>query len=65
MKTCKTCKNFKRGKWHKVIDPLESERLGGSCPLLLSVLKMENSEMIWMEDLAIQDTFGCIFYKEQ
>ena len=61
MQRCTTCKFFKRGKWHKSIDPDESPQLGGQCSVLTEVLKMENSFM-WGWDLYVQDTFGCVFH---
>jgi len=57
---CKECKYFKRGKWHKVIDPNESPQLGGYCDKLLRILQMTNSKLIWIDNLYIQEEFGCI-----
>lgn len=56
---CKTCKHFERGKWHKCIDPEESDQFGGHCKLLLEMLKLQNSSLIYIEKIYIQDTFGC------
>ena len=61
---CKTCKFFKRGKWHKVIDPKESPQYGGKCELLKKVLEIENSELTYFDHLYVQDFFGCSLYEE-
>jgi len=60
---CKTCQYFRRGKWHKCIDADESSQCGGYCDILLEVLKLQNSDLLWVENIYIQDTFGCIFHK--
>ena len=59
---CRTCIYFKRGKWHKAIDPEENKRLGGTCELLLGVLSIENSWMAFHDGIAVQDTFGCCLH---
>lgn len=64
MNTCKTCKFFKRGKYHKNIDPEESEQPGGRCELLYSVLIMSNSITEFKSDsLYVYENFGCILHK--
>ncbi len=60
---CKTCKHFERGKWHKAVDPDESDQLGGHCKVLDGVLKLTNSFMIY-DRVYIQESFGCVFHSE-
>ena len=60
-KQCKTCQFFERGRWHKVVDPEESEQLGGYCEVLDRMLKMTNSFMFYNR-VYIQESFGCIFH---
>jgi len=62
---CKTCKYFKRGTWHKTIDPEEKPRHSGTCEVLLRVLAIENS-VLWSKSyLTVQDAFGCTMHKER
>jgi hypothetical protein len=63
MGTCKTCKYFERGKWHKAIDPNEGEQLGGYCAVLDQVIGMNNS-FIFGHRIYIQESFGCIAHCE-
>ena len=60
---CKDCEYFERLKWHKCLskDNIEEPQLLGNCPILLNILKMDNSSLWAMEQLHIQDSFGCIF----
>lgn len=58
-KKCKTCKFFLRGHW---VD--EKPQNGGSCEVLLAALKMMNASLWRLDDLHVQDTFGCAFHKD-
>jgi len=62
MEKCKTCKHFERGKWHKDIDPDETDQYGGHCPVLDGVLKMTNAFMAY-DRVYIQESFGCVFFR--
>ena len=62
-KTCNECNFFKRGKWIKELGG--GNRLGGTCKTLLKVLSIENSVMIYMETISVQDTFGCLLWKKK
>lgn len=63
MDTCGTCKFFRRGRWHKSIDPKEAYQCGGYCELLAKVLGMTNSRWLGLaEELYVQDTFGCVLH---
>ncbi len=63
-KTCKTCEYFERNRWHKSIDPEESYQLGGYCEVLNKVFRITNAFM-WNERIHIQESFGCVFYKNK
>lgn len=68
MERCGTCQFFQRGRWHKVIDPDESEQKGGYCEILFKALLMTNShKMNILSDgkLYVQDTFGCSLHRNQ
>ena len=58
-KKCKTCKFFLRGHW------VDGEpQNGGSCEVLLAALKMMNASLWRLENLHVQDNFGCAFHKD-
>jgi len=63
-KICRNCKYFRRKQYHEVLGNKNKEQYGGICDLLLSTLQIENSEMIFIRELYIQDTFGCSFFKK-
>ena len=67
MKYCKTCKYFERGKWYAIHgNETDSEdQLGGNCPLLLNVLKMNNYNLLFQNDICIQESFGCSLHGEK
>jgi hypothetical protein len=58
---CKNCIYFERGKWHKVFGG--EEQLSGKCELLLKTLKINNSELFFIEALTVQESFGCVLGK--
>ena len=58
---CKDCKFFKRGRWHRSLG--EEDQLGGHCPILSSMLKMNNSSLVFIENIYIQESFGCVLGK--
>ncbi len=60
LEICKTCANFKRGKWHPAFGG--DLQYSGKCEVLLSILSMENSKLWNMSDLTVQDTFGCVMW---
>ena len=62
---CKDCKYFRRGSWHKSVDPHEREMLGGYCDVLPKVLALTNSSLWSFDELYIQDTFGCTMFNEE
>jgi len=62
---CKECKYFERGKWHKAVDPDEGPQMGGHCERLLKVLQLDNSKLIWLDKLYIQDGFGCVLGRKK
>ena len=64
MGNCKTCVYFKRGKWHKCIDPDEPDQLGGKCELLAKILGLTNGCIRIADALHVQETFGCIAHTE-
>ncbi len=57
---CADCQYFIRGKWHKAVDPDESNQCGGSCSVLAAALKMGNAELFIIESLHVYETFGCL-----
>jgi hypothetical protein len=66
MNMCKDCKYFEYGWW---IDPSTGKRVdkqhGGRCKLLLETLKMNNYKMVWLEELYIMESFGCVMFKNK
>lgn len=54
---CKDCKFFKRGKWHKQFGG--GPQYSGRCKVLLKVLKISNASMVYVDELTVQDSFGC------
>lgn len=65
MNKCKDCAYYKRLKYHKSIDPNESNQLHGTCKLLKEVLAMNNT-MLWNKDsLIVAESFGCILWKSK
>lgn len=65
MSKCKDCKHFNRARWHKSIDPTESEQHGGSCKKLKDVLGMSNSFMWMKKSLHVYESFGCVLFLEE
>lgn len=63
MNTCKDCKHFEYGWW---VNMQTGERIekqhGGRCKLLLEMLRMNNSKMLWFEELYIMESFGCVLF---
>ena len=57
---CKTCRHFKRGRWHKAYGG--GEQLGGKCKVLCSILKITNTTLFWQDDLYVYESFGCSGY---
>lgn len=66
VKRCKTCEYFKRNTLHPSIsnNHKTEKLLSGNCKLLCDVLKIENSNMFWMDSICVQDTFGCSLHKK-
>jgi len=55
---CRSCANFKRAKWRD-----GTTQFGGHCPAITKLLKVENSKMVFLPELYVQDSFGCILFQ--
>lgn len=64
---CKKCVFFKREEWHPAINKgkVGEKQLGGHCKVLFEALLMTNSKLCWMDQLHVQETFGCSLGKEK
>lgn len=58
---CKDCSIFRRSSWNDD----NTAQAGGECDLLLLILKMNNSSLVFVNTLYVQDEFGCVMGKEK
>lgn len=63
MTKCKNCIYFKRGKWAEEFGG--EDQLSGTCELLLEMLKMNNGGLFFLDEIVIQESFGCILGKKK
>ena len=61
--TCKTCEYFERSKWHK--SQGGGFQKGGIWQKLFNVFKIDNANLIFVDELYVRDSFGCILYKSK
>jgi hypothetical protein len=61
--TCASCIHFQRSTWKNADGSIESQ-LGGKCPLLLRILQIDNSKLIFVDSIYVQDTFGCSLFRD-
>ena len=61
MSKCNDCKHFVRQPWFPDMEPQH----GGTCELLLAVLKMNNSSLVFVERLYVNEAFGCVLCQEK
>ena len=57
---CKQCLFFTRGKWHKAVDPAESNQCGGTCAAIAKVLGHTNAQLFFIKELYVMEDFGCV-----
>ena len=66
MKKCRTCAHFERGVWAKELTKGPTEpQCGGHCEVLMQALKLDGNIDFAKEKIYIQDTFGCVFHKQE
>jgi hypothetical protein len=61
---CKDCVHFNRTKWHKDIDPRETDQKGGNCSMLKDILGLSNDSLYFKTGIHVYESFGCTAFKE-
>lgn len=60
---CRDCAYLERERYIKAIHGTDEMQCGGTCKVLQSALAMDNSSLLFVDAIYIQDSFGCVLGK--